>query len=107
MIARPVARLLALLCVTASVALPRTPAWAAHLDFIVPLPTDQSTVTRGADADQLVVPDRGWDTPTQPGSARLPYRTVRIVLPEKIDDSLAYFLSEWRKANAYNPGREP
>ena len=31
--------------------------------------------------------------------------TVRIVLPETIDDSLAYFLAEWRKRNAYNPGR--
>ena len=29
--------------------------------------------------------------------------TVRIVLPEVIDDSLAYFLAEWRKKNAYNP----
>lgn len=31
--------------------------------------------------------------------------TVRIVLPDTIDDSLAYFLSEWRKTNAYDPGR--
>jgi DnaJ-class molecular chaperone len=31
--------------------------------------------------------------------------TVRIVLPERIDDKLAYFLSEWRQAHAYNPGR--
>ncbi len=31
--------------------------------------------------------------------------TVRIVLPEKIDESLAYFLAEWRKKNAYDPGR--
>ncbi len=29
--------------------------------------------------------------------------TVRIVLPEKIDDSLAYFMSEWRQKNGYNP----
>lgn len=29
--------------------------------------------------------------------------TVRIVLPEKIDDSLAYFLSEWRQKHAYDP----
>jgi DnaJ-class molecular chaperone len=27
--------------------------------------------------------------------------TVRIVLPERADESLAYFLSEWRKKNAY------
>ena len=29
--------------------------------------------------------------------------TVRIVLPDQIDDSLAYFLSEWRQKNGYNP----
>jgi DnaJ-class molecular chaperone len=31
--------------------------------------------------------------------------TVRIVLPDKIDDKLSYFLSEWRQTNRYNPGR--
>jgi hypothetical protein len=31
--------------------------------------------------------------------------TVRIVLPETIDDKLAYFLSEWRQSHPYNPGR--
>jgi DnaJ-class molecular chaperone len=29
--------------------------------------------------------------------------TVSIALPDKIDDGLAYFLSEWRQKNAYNP----
>lgn len=29
--------------------------------------------------------------------------TVRIVLPDVIDDSLAYFMSEWRQRHAYNP----
>ena len=32
--------------------------------------------------------------------------TVRIVLPETIDDSLAYFFSEWRQKNSYDPGRK-
>lgn len=32
--------------------------------------------------------------------------TVRIVLPETIDDSLAYFFSEWRQKNQYDPGRK-
>ncbi|KWT70082.1 DnaJ-class molecular chaperone CbpA [Hyphomicrobium sulfonivorans] len=32
--------------------------------------------------------------------------TVRIVLPEKIDDTLAYFFSEWRQKNSYDPGRK-
>jgi DnaJ-class molecular chaperone len=27
--------------------------------------------------------------------------TVRIILPERVDESLAYFLAEWRKKNAY------
>ena len=31
--------------------------------------------------------------------------TVRIVLPETIDDSLAYFFSEWRQKNSYDPGK--
>ena len=31
--------------------------------------------------------------------------TVRIVLPDVIDDSLAYFFSEWRQKNSYDPGR--
>lgn len=29
--------------------------------------------------------------------------TVRIVLPDEVDDSLAYFMSEWRQRHAYNP----
>jgi DnaJ-class molecular chaperone len=32
--------------------------------------------------------------------------TARIVLPETIDDSLAYFCSEWRQKNRYDPGRK-
>ena len=39
--------------------------------------------TTGATGDQLV--------------------TVRIVLPEKIDDSLSYFLTEWRQKHRYDP----
>jgi DnaJ-class molecular chaperone len=31
--------------------------------------------------------------------------TVRIVLPDEIDEGLAYFLSEWRQTNKYDPGR--
>ncbi len=32
--------------------------------------------------------------------------TVRIVLPNDVDDSLSYFFSEWRQKNAYDPGRK-
>jgi DnaJ-class molecular chaperone len=31
--------------------------------------------------------------------------SVRIVLPDTIDDGLAYFLSEWRQKHRYDPGR--
>jgi DnaJ-class molecular chaperone len=31
--------------------------------------------------------------------------TVRIVLPNTIDNDLSYFLSEWRQKHGYNPGR--
>jgi DnaJ-class molecular chaperone len=31
--------------------------------------------------------------------------TVRIVLPDTIDNDLSYFLSEWRQKHHYNPGR--
>ena len=31
--------------------------------------------------------------------------TVRIVLPDAIDEKLAYFMSEWRQSHKYNPGR--
>ncbi|HRD75521.1 MAG TPA: DnaJ C-terminal domain-containing protein [Hyphomicrobiaceae bacterium] len=32
--------------------------------------------------------------------------TIRIVMPESIDDNLAFFMSEWRQKNAYDPGRK-
>jgi DnaJ-class molecular chaperone len=31
--------------------------------------------------------------------------TVRIVLPETIDDDLSYFFTEWRQKHRYDPGR--
>jgi DnaJ-class molecular chaperone len=31
--------------------------------------------------------------------------TVRIVLPDAIDEDLSYFLSEWRQKHRYDPGR--
>lgn len=32
--------------------------------------------------------------------------SVRIVLPDTIDDGLSYFFSEWRQKHRYNPGRK-
>ena len=30
---------------------------------------------------------------------------VKIVLPDEIDDGLAYYLTEWRQTHGYNPRR--
>ncbi len=43
-------------------------------------------MTTGAHGDQLV--------------------TVKIVLPDTIDDELSYFFSEWKQKHSYNPGRD-
>ena len=32
--------------------------------------------------------------------------TVRIVMPDTIDESLSYFFSEWRQKHSYDPGRK-
>ena len=32
--------------------------------------------------------------------------TMKIVLPEKVDDELSYFFSEWKQKHSYNPGRD-
>ena len=32
--------------------------------------------------------------------------TIRIVMPENVDDTLSYFLAEWRQKHAYDPGRD-
>lgn len=32
--------------------------------------------------------------------------SVKIVLPEKIDDELSYFFSEWKQKHQYDPGRD-
>jgi DnaJ-class molecular chaperone len=42
----------------------------------------------------------------QSGAAGDEIITVRIELPEVIDDKLAYFLSEWRLNHAYNPRKD-
>jgi DnaJ-class molecular chaperone len=32
--------------------------------------------------------------------------TIKVVLPETIDDELSYFFSEWKQKHSYNPGRD-
>jgi DnaJ-class molecular chaperone len=70
------------------------PTATGRVSLSVPKGTSSGTVfrlrgkgvrnlTTGATGDQLV--------------------TVRIVLPERIDDQLSYFMSEWRQKHAYDP----
>ena len=30
--------------------------------------------------------------------------TVRIVMPDEVDDELAYFFSQWKQTRSYDPG---
>ena len=32
--------------------------------------------------------------------------TIRIVMPESVDESLSYFMAEWRHSHRYDPGRD-
>jgi len=107
MIQRPLARLLACVCtlVSLSVAL-NAPASAARLNFAVPIPADPATVAPGVDGDRLTVPGADWKLPAEPGAPMLPYRTVRIVLPqgEEVDTFQFTFFDESRIAAAFKPG---
>lgn len=42
----------------------------------------------------------------QSGTAGDHLVTIRIVLPEVIDDTLSYFMTEWRQKHRYDPGRK-
>jgi hypothetical protein len=81
MIPRPVARLLAPWCLFALVLLAGAPARASQLSFDIPVPDDEVRVTHGSEADRVDVPRAEWHTPEDPGAVRLPYLTVRVVLP--------------------------
>ncbi len=72
------------------------PSISGRLQITIPKATSSGQVLRlkgkgirnaatGATGDQLV--------------------TLRIVLPDVIDEGLSYFLSEWRQKNRYDPGR--
>jgi DnaJ-class molecular chaperone len=39
------------------------------------------------------------------GSSGDHFVSVKIVLPDEIDDGLAFYLTEWRQKHAYNPRR--
>jgi DnaJ-class molecular chaperone len=32
--------------------------------------------------------------------------TIKVVMPDTIDDTLSYFMAEWRKNHPYDPGRD-
>lgn len=63
----------------------------------------QLTVPKGTSSGQVLrLKGRGVRNATTgaTGDQRV---TVRIVLPEQIDDSLSYFLTEWRQKHRYDP----
>jgi DnaJ-class molecular chaperone len=49
---------------------------------------------------------KGKGVRRQAGTAGDELVTVRVVLPDEIDDSLSYFFSEWRQKHGYDPGRK-
>ena len=74
----------------------------------VPTPTGrvQLTIPKGTSSGK-VFRLKGKGVRSKPGA--IPgdeLVTTRIVMPDTIDDSLAYFFSEWRQKNTYDPGRK-
>src|SRR5262245_33273594 len=106
MIQRPLARLLArvctMVCLSLSVA---APVLAAPLTFQISIPEDPATVKPGIDTDRLVVPGADWKLPTEPGTPMLPYRFVRVVLPQgqEVDTFQFTFDGQSRVAAAFKP----
>ncbi len=50
---------------------------------------------------------KGQGVRSQPGQpAGDQIVTVSIIMPEEVDEKLAYFMTEWRRAHAYDPGRK-
>lgn len=106
MIQRPLARVLARVCTMVCLSLPvAAPVLAAPLTFTVPIPEDPATVKPGVDTDRLVVPGAEWKFPTEPGTPMLPYRFVRVVLPQgqEVDTFHFQFGGESRVAAGFKP----
>jgi DnaJ-class molecular chaperone len=71
----------------------------------VPTPTGrvQLTIPKGTSSGQVLrLKGKGVRNATT-GATGDELVTVRIVLPETIDDSLSYFLTEWRQKHKYDP----
>ena len=66
----------------------------------------QLTVPKGTSSGQVLkLKGKGVRNPTTltTGDQLV---TIKIVMPDKIDDALAYFFNEWRLKNKYDPGRK-
>ncbi len=64
----------------------------------------QLTIPKGTSSERVFrLRGKGVKNVTAGGATGDQLVTVRIVLPDTIDDSLAYFMSEWRQKHAYNP----
>jgi DnaJ-class molecular chaperone len=73
----------------------------------VPTPTGrvQLTIPKGTSSGQVLrLKGKGVHNAAA-GTTGDELVTVRIVLPDTIDDGLAYFISEWRQKHRYDPGR--
>ena len=66
----------------------------------------QITIPKGTNSGQVMRLKGKGVKPKGAAKAGDQLVTIRIVMPEKIDDQLAYFMSEWRLKNAYDPGRK-
>lgn len=65
----------------------------------------QLTVPKGTSSGQVLRLKGKGVRNTATGATGDELVTVRIVLPETIDDGLSYFLTEWRQKHRYDPGR--
>lgn len=73
----------------------------------VPTPTGRVHVTipKGTSSGKIFRL-KGKGVRTKAGGHGDELVTVRIVMPNEIDDSLSYFFSEWRQKHPYDPGRK-
>ncbi|HVZ06118.1 J domain-containing protein [Hyphomicrobium sp.] len=72
----------------------------------VPTPTGrvQLTIPKGTSSGKTFrLKGKGVRTKSGTGDQLV---TVKIVLPNDIDESLSYFFSEWRQKHGYDPGRK-
>jgi hypothetical protein len=106
MIDRLSGRLPARVCVLLCLSLPASmPALAAPLQFTLSIPDDRATVVPGVDGDRISLTGGDWKLPLEPGAPELPYRLVRIVLPQgqQVDTFRFEFDAGLRVAAAFKP----